>query len=117
MRKCVKVAKPASIKEDTMKDHFYDEMTNGGVLLRLKGAIQNLKEAMSAENASYILKRRVELSEIIASLNLSIHFLPSKSVSTQHLMSSTNEAIEIAKTMLHDASAYLSTQLELAKAF
>ncbi len=99
---------PQQIQKDT-------DTPLGATLLRLRGATQNLSEAMSAKDHAFILKRRVELSEALHPLN-NIDCEPSlDSLVLHRLIFNLQEAKKIATSMLHDASSWLSENLALAK--
>lgn len=86
----------------------------GGILLRLRGATQNLREAMSTNDSALILKRRTELFEVVYRLKKIDQIPILDSLTISHIIHNIDIAVITATTMLRDASSHLSAQLALA---
>ena len=85
----------------------------GATLLRLRGAIQNLAEALRSSEIDLILTRRKELYEVLTRFTVNNSNFP-RSLVTSRLIHNLNIEAGIAKSILHDASSFLSRSLVLA---
>lgn len=86
----------------------------GCLLLYLRGAIQNLREAVSSKDGELILTRRKQLAEILMTVEVNIYKQAfNRSPTFPRLIVSLEEAKQIGILMLNDASSHLSESLVL----
>lgn len=87
----------------------------GATFLHIRGATQNLGEAISSNDRELILMRRNKLSEALRGLvNISYRRPINDSFVASRLIHNLEEAKLIATSMLSDASSKLSASLVLA---
>lgn len=92
------------------------EKTNiplGTLLLRLRGATQNLIEAFSTNDLILILQRRIDLSEVVQVVkNIELDSV-TDSLIILRIVYNMKYELNRSESILSDASSYLSAQLVL----
>src|SRR5688572_6661017 len=95
------------------KKTAHDDIPIGAMLLRLRGAIQNLEDALEMKNKPLIVKRRIALNELHRKATDINYNQLTNSLVVYRILISIMEEVKIASSMLSDASAYLSEHLSI----
>jgi len=92
-----------------MKFKLKSNIPSGFLLLKLRGAVENLKESLTTTDRAFILRRRIELSELVSSVGVLDPSLSYNDSTVSHRLSSNlGQVLIIAKAILHDASSRLA---------